>query len=258
MRRLGQHFLTNKAVISKIVAALELQNTKHEAPNTKQAVVEVGPGHGELTEEILRYPIKLIAIEKDPNLVQKLKDKFSINNYQFSIIEGDILKILPNLTWKLKIDHWKLVGNIPYYLTGFLFRIISELENKPILIVFTIQKEVAERIIAQPPKMNKLAASVQLWAEPEIIAMLPPTDFNPPPKVSSAVIKLKIKEKTGIDEEKYYKIINILFKQPRKTIKNNLKNTNLLEKLEELELTGQERPQDLTIEQIKTLSQHYQ
>ncbi|MEK7115139.1 MAG: 16S rRNA (adenine(1518)-N(6)/adenine(1519)-N(6))-dimethyltransferase RsmA [Patescibacteria group bacterium] len=250
---LGQHFLKNQAAIAKIVTALDLREG--------DTVIEIGPGRGALTAELLKKPIKLIGIEKDSVLVDRLRREFQISNFKFQIVEGDILKVLPKI--KIRNLKFKIVGNIPYYLTGFLFRIISELENKPSLIVFTIQKEVAERIIAQPPKMNLLAASVQIWAEPEILMILPPEDFDPPPKIDSAIIRLRIGNKElGIRElGNYYKLIKIIFKQPRKTILNNLSVSNthsskgeVKQKLQNIDLTGEERGQDLSIEKLIELS----
>ena len=257
--RLGQHFLINKTVIKKIVASLEIKEGDF--------VVEIGPGHGEITKELVKYPIQIIAIEKDKKLADDLK--FQISKSQFQIIGDDVLKILPEITKNLK--KYKLVGNIPYYLTGFLFRIISELENKPQLVVFTIQKEVAERLTARPPKMNLLAASVQIWSDPKIIDYVPAGNFQPKPKVDSAIIKLKtlnllarqslgVGGKLEIKNVDYYKFIKILFKQPRKTIFNNLrsefpqKEQKIKDILKENNIKENYRPQNLTLEQIKKLS----
>ncbi len=253
---LGQHFLINQAAIKKIVAALNL-----EAGDT---VIEIGPGRGALTFPILEkcgeVGCKLIAIEKDPSLASK----FQITNSKFQIIEGDVLKELPKLIrdWDLGFGNWKLAGNIPYYITGKLLRIFSELENKPELIVLMIQKEVAERICAQPPRMNLLAAAVQLWAEPKILFTLKPEDFNPPPEVHSAVIKLETRSQNLKSEtaDNYYKMIKIIFKQPRKTLVNNLgiglkKPKNEIENaLKSLGLSPQIRPQNLSVKEIGLLT----
>src|SRR3989344_5926855 len=312
-RYLGQHFLKNKAKLKKIIDALELKDG--------DIVVEVGPGHGELTQEIqkskiseteqVRYgagknqsanwrtKIKIIAIEKDINLVKFLEEKFSkdknidpvrskileisadlskINRTSngVEIIYGDALKVLPNLTNELKnLKTYKLTGNIPYYITGYLLRILGELENKPSLIVLTIQKEVAQRVCAKPPKMNLLAASVPFWAEPKIIGSVSKKDFRPIPKVDSAIIKLipltlLVRSSIQCNKEKYYEFIKILFKQPRKTILNNLlsgiggknwggkvnkkKNKEeIIEKLKKIGINPQARPQNLSVEQILKL-----
>lgn len=255
---LGQHFLKNKEKLQKIVDALELKNN--------DIVIEIGPGHGELTEELriknYELGIRIIAIEKDGELTDKLKEKFS-QDKNIEIIQGDALKILP----ELKANNYKIVGNIPYYITGYLFRILGELEQKPSLIVLLIQKEVAERICVEPPKMNLLAASVQIWAEPKIIDYVLRKDFLPQPKVDSAIIKLAIKvQPLAIREntEKYYQFIKIIFKQPRKTIVNNLvssikyqvlgvKKEEIVKKLQEIGMGTNARPQNLSIEQIKKL-----
>lgn len=259
-RYLGQHFLKNKKKIQKIVEALELKDG--------DTVIEIGPGYGELTSELVNWligkniKVNIIAIEKDRELVKLLREKFAVEN-NIEIIEGDALKVLPILTtnYKLLTTNYKLVGNIPYYITGYLLRILGELKNKPLLIVLLIQKEVAERVCAKSPKMNLLAASVQFWAEPKIIGYVSKKDFRPQPKVDSAIIKLITYDKRLMtnNAEKYYKFIKILFKQPRKTILNNLRPmTNDLQLLtEKLKLVGinpQARPQDLSIEQIIKLS----
>ncbi|MDP3014882.1 MAG: 16S rRNA (adenine(1518)-N(6)/adenine(1519)-N(6))-dimethyltransferase RsmA [bacterium] len=286
---LGQHFLINKDKLREIVEALELKNG--------DTVIEIGPGHGELTSEIVSKlqslkvkKFKIIAIEKDEELADSLK-KWSLrategsaaisgiasalprNDGKIEIIHGDALKILPKIskTQNLKPNTYKVVGNIPYYITGYLLRILGELESKPSLIVLTIQKEVAERICAGKSKMNLLAASVQFWAKPKIIGYISKKDFQPAPGVDSAIIALSPRtdaDWTRIDADKYYKLIKILFKQPRKTILNNLlvvcrdaKDANthecrekIIKKLRKLDIDPRARPQDLSIEQIEKLS----
>ncbi|MCR4275242.1 MAG: 16S rRNA (adenine(1518)-N(6)/adenine(1519)-N(6))-dimethyltransferase RsmA [Candidatus Wolfebacteria bacterium] len=279
-RKLGQHFLVNKNKIQKIVEALELKKG--------DVVVEIGPGHGELTTEIRNNKLenRIIAIEKDKILANGLREKFKDNN-NIEIIEGDALKILTDLTYnsKLTTNNYKLTGNIPYYITGSLLRILSELENKPLLIVLTIQKEVAQRICAKPPQMNLLAAITQFWTEPKIIEYISKNDFRPIPKVDSAIIRLTTynpegkqasygagQQFTTEEAEKYYKFVKVLFKQPRKTIINNLRDANILMhtnytnkkiQLKKEEIIGkfqmfginpQDRPQNLSLEQIKHLS----
>ena len=275
-RYLGQHFLINKKKLRKIADAIEIEQG--------DVLIEIGSGHGELTSELVNRLIdkkieaKIFAVEKDKNFVDFLKEKFS-NEKNIEIIEGDALKVLPKLTanYKLPIANYKLVGNIPYYITGYLLRILSELENKPSLIVFLIQKEVADRICAlrqaqgKPlrqaqgkPKMNLLAASIQVWAEPEIIANVSKKYFRPPPKVDSSIIKLKPKTQ-NLTPETYYQFIKILYKQPRKTIINNLASgikaqglaetkEEIIKKLLETGINPNKRPQDLNIKQIIELS----
>lgn len=279
-RYLGQHFLRNKKKLQKIVEALDLK--------AGDTIVEIGAGHGELTDEVIEKlsnlvikKFEIILIEKDTQFVQFLREKYQ-NNQQIKVINGDVLKILPKLITQLPnypITNYKLVGNIPYYITGHLLRILGELENKPKLIVLTIQKEVAERICAQPPKMNLLAASIQFWAEPKIIGYISKKDFQPRPEVDSVIIKFNIRRfdltklasilrRSNLQEIKdnYYRFIKILFKQPRKTILNNLvsgikyqvsssKNKEeIIKKLRKVGINPDARPQNLDTEQIIKLS----
>ena len=287
---LGQHFLVNKRKLRKIVEALDLKSG--------DVIIEIGAGHGELTKEIIQKfrnsevkKFKIIAIEKDKKLIEILRSRVALpyreappcfynevmkdkdkkmkdKEIMVEIVEGDALKALPKLTNNLQLttNDYKIAGNIPYYITGHLLRIISELENKPSLIVLTIQKEVAERIIAKSPKMNLLAASVQFWAKPEIIDFIPAEDFKPRPDVDSAIIKLSTLADAmtchSVERqrmENYYKIVKILFKQPRKTILNNLTVTmtitkeDITKKLRKSGINPNDRPQNLDIEQIKEL-----
>lgn len=267
-KSLGQNFLVNKNKIKEIVESLQLEsNLPSACADMAQAgdiVIEIGPGHGELTQEILKNLKngKIISIEKDEELSVELPDKFK-GNGNIEIIKGDALKILPDLTKKLKAKSYKLVGNIPYYITGHLFRIFGELKNKPKLIVLTVQKEVAERVCAKPPKMNLLAASVQFWANMEIIGHISKKDFNPVPRVDSAIIALRPlieNDKMRADSGNYYRFIKILFKQPRKTILNNLKPITdnqkfIKEKLESIKINSLDRTQNLSIKQIIQLSE---
>jgi len=248
--KLGQHFLKDARALKRIVSALDI--------NQDDVVLEIGPGRGALTKHLLKgYPKKLIVVEKDKKLSEKLPE-ITEHNKILSIIEGDILKILPEIP-----PPYKLVGNIPYYLTGNLLRTISELSNLPELIILTTQKEVAERMCSLPPKMNLLSASVRFWGEPEIIRYISKKSFNPPPKVDSAIIKIiPHKDNKNIDSKKYYKTLKILFGQPRKTIANNLsgsfnKNKSEIEEvLNSLSIEPKLRPQNLNVNDIIKLSKN--
>lgn len=253
-RRLGQYFLTDQITLKKIVGLLNIDRN--------DTVIEIGPGHGELTDElrIKNKELRIIAIEKDEKLVQFLQQKFAADK-NIEIIHGDALKILPSIIRNspFVIQNYKIIGNIPYYITGYLLRVVSELEKKPSLIVLTIQKEVAERICAGPPQMNLLAASIQVWAEPKIEMIIKRGLFSPPPKVDSAVIRLVTKEPT-IEGEIYYPFIKALFKQPRKTILNNISSGLNKPKIEVEKILNQNkisyslRPQALNISQITSLA----
>lgn len=251
---LGQHFLKNKSVLRTIAEALDI--------HAGDTVIEIGPGHGELTDYLLASPAeKIIAIEKDEALAQALRKR--VSSARFNIVTGDALTELPNIALSPTSHPYTLTGSIPYYITGHLFRTIGKLEHKPTRIVFTIQKEVAERVCALPPRMNRLAATVRIWGEPEIIAILKPGNFNPPPAVDSAIIILGVRDK-GLESselENYYRTVRALFAQPRKTIINNLTaefpnipKEKLLGLLADQNINPAARPQNLSIEKIKMIS----
>ncbi len=246
--------MKDKKALKKIVRALELKNG--------DVVIEIGPGHGELTKEILNEfkdlktrGFKIIAIEKDPTLVDSIECLASSKNLR--IIEGDALKVLPTLN-----TGYKLVGNIPYYITGRLLRVIGDLTKGPKLAVLTLQKEVAERLTAGPPKMNLLAASVQFWGRPEIIGFISKKSFKPSPKVDSAIVKILPRQGQATEKQSkvYYGLIKILFKQPRKTILNNLSEGLGLSKkevepeLKRLGLGPSSRGESLNLAEISKLT----
>jgi len=257
-QRLGQHFLKNQAAIKKIIAALDLKEGEQ--------IIEIGPGRGALTiplAEICKATgCQILGVEKDPSLAVSVQ-RLGFSNLE--IIHADVLKNLLELTKRYTLNPipYKIVGNIPYYITGKLLRIIGELEKKPALTVLMIQKEVAERICAQPGEMNLLAAAVQFWAEPKIIMNLKPIDFSPAPKVESAIIRLELgsrKQELGnVSSDKYYRMIKIIFKQPRKTLLNNLEaelkigKEKLLKILTEIGFNEKSRPQELSLEKIDRL-----
>jgi len=249
MTKLGQHFLTDKNALKKIAALLDLKEG--------DVVIEIGPGHGELTEQMANSEAQIIAIERDELLADTLRAKFS-GNEKIKIVTGDALKILSSVIQdSLFIAHsYKIAGNIPYYITGKLLRTISELQEKPSVSVFTIQKEVAERLAAKPPRMNRLAASVQFWANPEIAFIIPRTSFQPIPEVDSATTVLKKASPRRIEADAYYKTVRAIFAQPRKTILNNLSDgvgiskKDAAEKLAKIDIETNLRPQNLSVEDI--------
>ena len=256
-QRLGQHFLKDKTVLARIAASLEMEGG--------DVVFEVGPGHGELTRELLAQApeAKIIAVERDPTLVASLKKDFS-GDPSLEIIEGDAAILLPKLINGLAKNAagaaktYKVVGNIPYYITGRLFRLLGDAKKKPARCVFTVQREVGERAMAKNGEMNLLSASLRLWAEPKILFYIGKEAFSPPPRVGSVVILLERKPR-DLASGAYFKLIRALFKQPRKTILNNLRSGLNLKREEAdalligSEILPEQRPQDLSIETIEAL-----
>ena len=218
-KSLGQNFLVNRGVLNKIIVAAEIKKD--------DIILEVGPGTGNLTKKLASAAKEVIAVEKDGRLIDQLKTKFSENG-NVKIIEGDILEFNPE-AYSLKSGEYKIVANIPYYITSHFLRIIFESAGwrmaQPKLIVLMIQKEVAQRIMAKPPHMNLLALSVQFYAEPKIISSVSRGSFQPMPKVDSAIIKLETRDtrhETREKQEKLFEIIRAGFSEKRKQLIGNL------------------------------------
>ncbi|MFH1582349.1 MAG: 16S rRNA (adenine(1518)-N(6)/adenine(1519)-N(6))-dimethyltransferase RsmA [bacterium] len=246
---LGQNFLVDGVAINKVLSAMELKLT--------DTVVEVGPGFGILTRKLVKKAKKVLAIEKDPNMVNLLgKECFSFDNLK--IINSDILK------WDPKDINYSLVGNIPFYLTAPVIRKFLEFKHKPKQIVFIIQKEVAQRICAKPPKMSLLAVSVQLYAEAKIISYIKKDSFWPKPKIDSAIIRIMPKkENLNIDTDLFFKIVKAGFTQPRKQLLNNLSKKLELNRvkvqrwLTENGVNSERRAETLTVENWINLTKSF-
>ena len=263
-KKLGQIFLQDKNVIQKIIQAAKI--------NPKDQILEIGPGKGILTEALLKTGTKIIAVEKDQELVKFLKNLFK-DRQNLKIIHADIRDFLQNIRLRQGFGgqaKYKVIGNIPYYLTSHLLRLLLENPIKPSLIVLMIQKEVAERIIAQPPKMNLLAVSVQFYAKPEIICYVQKTAFSPQPKVDSAVIRITpypviarseiLRFRSEQAPQSFFKIIKAGFKQPRKLLINNLSKNLSVQKdtfkkiFLQLNMPMNTRAQNLSIKEWISLS----
>ena len=188
-RKLGQVFLKNQKISQKIVKELEIKKG--------EIIVEIGPGTGFLTQELILSNEKIIAIEKDPKLIGYLKEKFA-NNKNLILIEGDIREILKEEKIQEIIQSkdynkgYKIVGNIPYYLTS-IFAVVNESSkqaNKPKLVGFNGSKRSGGKNCCPASKMNLLAVLTQFYFQPKIIQIVKKGNFSPPPKVDSAIIKL--------------------------------------------------------------------
>ncbi len=219
-KRLGQNFLISQKVLQKIIQTAGLSK--------KDIVLEVGPGLGILTRELAQRTQKVIAVEKDKKMAEALKE--ILKDYKnIKIIHDDILKSLRPPFGPLRPKDLglkgpnKIVANIPYYLTSPLVRLFLESAQPPQEIVLLIQKEVAQRICAQPPKMSLLAVAVQFYSQPKIISYVSKKSFWPQPKVDSAIIKIdRIKKPKKIRPEKFFRIVKAGFSSPRKQLANNL------------------------------------
>ncbi len=225
LKRLGQNFLIDKSVLKKILESANLRS--------RDTVLEIGPGIGTLTQEIAKRVRKVIAIEKDKKMVEILKE--TLKDFKnVEIIQGDILKINPK-RYILNVKPYKIVANLPYYIVSPVIRKFLELpEARPLEMVLMVQKEVAQRICARPPKMSILAVSVQFYAKPEIVSFVSKKSFWPQPKVDSAIIKISetgegqslLRPSTTLQRaglcNLFFRIVKAGFSQPRKQIANNL------------------------------------
>jgi 16S rRNA (adenine1518-N6/adenine1519-N6)-dimethyltransferase len=248
---LGQHFLKNPAPARALVAALNL-----EAGDT---VIEVGPGHGELTEHLIAAPhARLVCVERDVVLAAQVVRRFG-ETPGFSVVHGDIRELLPSIVADLNGAPWKLAGNIPYYLTSFLVRILSDLPNPPVRAALLMQREVAERISAQPGSFTKLAAFTGAWANTEIVLSVPRSMFSPPPKVESAILSFIRRDDPVQDRSTYDDLVRRAFAQPRKTLVNNLHTEGITKEelivaLERVGIPAQARPHDVSVAQLVHLA----
>lgn len=211
-KRLGQNFLIDKNILRKIIESADIKPT--------YTIIEVGPGIGTLTQALAEKSGRVIAVEKDEKMIKILKE--TLKDYKnVEIIHGDILK-----TTKLQISNYKVVANIPYYLTSPLIRKFLERPNgypeSPESMVLMLQKEVAQRICAKPPNMSILAVSAQFYANAKIISYVSKNCFLPAPKVDSAVIKIIPHNKYNMPADLFFKIVKAGFSHPRKQLLNNL------------------------------------
>lgn len=215
-RSKGQNFLINEKIYDDIVAAANLQ--------PDDTVLEVGPGLGFLTAKLAKKVKKVIAVELDDRLANYLQmgiDSQDLDNIQ--IVNEDILRF--NLdNYVSPSQDYKVVANLPYNITSIFLRQFLSMRHKPSSLVLMLQKEVAERIIAEPPDMSLLAVSVQYYAEPVIIRTVKSGNFWPEPEVDSAIIRLSLRSRSysQADDKVFFRIAKTAFSAKRKMMKNNL------------------------------------
>jgi len=214
-KQLGQNFLIEKNIVEKIITAADVKGN--------DIVLEVGAGIGVLTQSLAKKAKKVIAIEKDKKMASLLKEGLGgLKNIK--IVSADALKINPKDL--IGANRYKLVANIPYYITAPFIDKFLKSSLKPKTMVLMLQKEVAQRICSDPPKMNRLAVLVKFYSTPKIICFVRKESFWPSPKVDSAIIKMDLndnsRDKMEIGYKKtFFEIVKIGFSHPRKKLINN-------------------------------------
>ncbi len=218
-KSLGQHFLKSEKALTQIVDAAD--------PSGDDVILEIGPGTGVLTEKLLFFGGKVVAIEKDRELIPLLQERFSkdIDVGKLDLIKQDVLKFDPSVMKFYKDHPYKLVANIPYYITGAIIEKFLSTEHQPEQMVLLIQKEVAERIVARNKKESVLSIAVKAYSTPRIVAKVPAGAFNPPPKVDSAIISIENISREffkDCDEGAFFKVLKFIFGKKRKQILGSL------------------------------------
>ena len=220
-KSLGQHWLKDRDVLSHIADCAEL--TKDDT------VLEIGPGLGTLTSELLRQSKKVVAVEFDEELARKLPAQFPGTNLE--VVTSDILSFdLTTLP-----ENYAVVANVPYYITSKIVQFLMTAENKPRIAVLLVQKEVAERLAARPGKMSILAVSAQLFADVTLGDVVKAALFTPPPKVDSQVVILRTRTTpflTDVSEVDFFKIVKAGFSSKRKKLRSSLSGGLGIDKLE--------------------------
>jgi 16S rRNA (adenine1518-N6/adenine1519-N6)-dimethyltransferase len=247
-KTLGQNFLLDDFVLQDIVDAAGIK--------PGEAVLEIGPGIATLTKRLLDKADFVLAVEKDPKFLPLLRAvKKEHKNLRYEI--SDILSF-DFQTELADFKKYRVVANIPYYITGKIIQLFLKAIHKPQSITLLVQKEVAHNISAQPGQLNLLAISVQLYGEPKLIQTVPARAFYPAPKVDSAVVHIDLSRGPRYqvaDEQKLFRILRATFTGKRKQLHNTLTNNLHLPKqqveqvLKQLKIEPQMRPQQLTIEQ---------
>ncbi|MBC7264226.1 MAG: ribosomal RNA small subunit methyltransferase A [Chloroflexi bacterium] len=216
-KALGQNFLRDERLLPRILAAAEI--------SPDDTIIEVGAGFGVLTRALAERARRVVAVEVDRRLIPILEHRLSdLTNVK--LVHADVLSISPvALLAPESPPYYKVVANLPYYITSPTLRHFLESEQKPTRMVVMLQREVAERIIAKPGDMSLLAVSVQFYARPKIIAHISRHSFYPPPEVDSALVRLDLYETPPYDVPEpgiFFDIVRAGFGQRRKQLRNSL------------------------------------
>lgn len=255
-KKLGQNFLIDEQVVRQIVAAAELSEA--------DTVLEVGPGIGTLTQGLAESKANVVAVELDTRLLPVLAT--TLEGYDnVRVVHGDILKV--NIMEEVGVPNFKVCANLPYYITTPIIFALLEKRLPMERLVAMVQKEVAERMAAQPggKDYGALSVAIQYYTEPEIAFIVPPTSFIPAPAVDSAVIVCKRREKPPVevcDEALFFRVVKAAFSLRRKMLSNSLKNMGIKSEqvakwLELAGVDGKRRAETLSLEDFAKLTNSF-
>jgi len=242
---LGQNFLVDPVILGKIVAAAGL--------TPDDVVLEIGPGLGTLTEQLADQAGRVIAVELDKRLITPLEGVLS-GHENVTIVQGDILAL--DLAELMGPEPYKVVANLPYYITSAVLRHLLEPRHRPSQIIVTVQREVADRITAQPGDMSLLAVSVQFYGEPERLFRIKSGSFYPSPQVDSAVLRIDVHDAPPLPEQAiddFFRVVKAGFAQRRKQVHNpladglHLSREETVAALEAAGIDHRRRPQTLSV-----------
>jgi len=217
-KELGQHFLVDSGALQRIVDVAQL--------SPGDVVLEIGPGTGELTAALLANGARVVAVELDERLSSRLRARFATQE-SLRVISANVLDHQPeDLLAETGLGPpYVVVANIPYYITAPILRHFLETSVQPSQLILTVQREVGEGIAARPGSMSLLAVSVQFFAHAEVLFRLGPESFYPPPKVDSAVVRIRVSESPRVEvdnREGFFEVVRAGFRQPRKQLHNAL------------------------------------
>jgi 16S rRNA (adenine1518-N6/adenine1519-N6)-dimethyltransferase len=251
-KSLGQHWLNDEHSLDAIASSINLKSD--------DTVLEVGPGLGALTSKLVRQAKKVVAVELDREVIVYLQSNLKSSNLEIvneNILDFDLTSLPAG---------YKVVANIPYYLTSKLLRVLNESSNPFSQAALLVQKEVAERVAAEPGKMSLLSVSVQYYCQVSLGKLISADKFTPPPKVDSQVLILKTRDEPlfpEVDSRKYFQLVKAGFSQRRKTLVNSLSGGLRIERpeagdlIERAGLTSSARPQTLSLEDWQKLYQSF-
>lgn len=236
-------------MLNRIVAAAGIK--------PQDLVLEVGPGAGALTRRLVERGARVVALELDPRLAADLPARLG-NPPNLTVLEGDARTWDPGLGLGKNHGSYKVIGNLPYYAANPIVRRFLEAPSQPCLMVITLQQEVALTMTAAPGKMGFLSVAVQYYADASLVCTVPPRAFRPPPKVTSAVVRLDVRPRPLIDvsdTSEFFSLVRAGFAAPRKQLRNSLAQglrapaADVTELLTNSNIDGSRRPATLSIEE---------